>query len=135
MARGDKELPIQEFPDVYQYVSICLTDANFVDQVCPIFYAEEDTVVDSVTFTSNIAEGDVLTLELAACDAGQAFGSGDQFTTDVTALTALTPAVATIDRTKNVLTAGQFIQLNFADNGTNAIDCLNVTLRIRTRVR
>lgn len=132
---GDLELPIQEFPDVYQYVHICLSLANVPTAEYPVFFAEEDTVIDSVNFTSNVAVGSGLTIELATEPSGGTFDENNQFTTDITALAANTPTAAVIDRTKNVVPAGQVVILNFADGGTNSIDVLNITMRVRTRVR
>ena len=75
---GDLELPIQEFPDVYQYVHVCLSLVNIPTAEYPVFFAEEDTVIDSVNFTANVAVGSGLTVELATEPAGGSFDAANQ---------------------------------------------------------
>jgi len=115
---GTTILETSELPDFHQTIVIQLNDsADPVDQV--IFYAERDTVVETVYATCATATS---TYKLKV-------GS-----TDLTTSKALSAsfAAATVIETANIIPAGSSLTVDF--NAPSNIDRFIIQLRIRTRI-
>ena len=121
-------------PDFHQTISFQLSEPNLAAaDNSVIFYAERDTVVESVVFTSASTDANI-TIDLKSCPSGTGpAAGGTEVITQVVGVTAWTPVAATIDTTENIVPAGSFLALAIVDGSANA-DYLHVQMRIRTRI-
>jgi hypothetical protein len=116
-------IPIEasELPDFHQIVVIQLNNIDNPLDDKPIFYAERDTVIEAVHAK---ADAGTPSLTLKTTASGTAAVN--------TALTlGASFAAATIDKTNNVIAAGDSVT---ADFNTVAVDGVVIQLRIRTRI-
>ena len=136
---GETVLPTQEFPDVFQYVSVTLkADTEDVTGTLDsyVMYCEKDTVVDAAYFSiTTVDASNDATYQLQACASGTGpEASGTAFTNAATSGATADATIAwTITETANIVPAGSRICLKVA--GTSDVEGMNITLRIRTRVR
>lgn len=136
---GETVLPIQEFPDVFQYVSVTLkADTEDVTGTLDsyLMYCEEDTIVDAAYFsitTVDASNDATYTLQYVPSGTGPE-ASGTAFSNAATSGATADASVAwTITETANIVPAGNRIALKVA--GTSDVEGMNITLRIRTRIR
>lgn len=136
---GETVLPIQEFPDVFQYVSVTLkADTEDVTGTLDsyLMYCEEDTIVDAAYFsitTVDASNDATYTLQYVPSGTGPE-ASGTAFSNAATSGATADASVAwTITETANLVPAGNRIALKVA--GTSDVEGMNITLRIRTRIR
>ncbi len=133
MAEGETILDVTQYPDAFQYVNLTLTESNLATaDNTALFYADRDVVVDSIILHSTSANDvdDVISIKSVA-DAANPDNTGDVIATK-TGLVQYTKVDMTIDTTKNVVPAGNFIALDL-DESTASIDVLFVQIRLRTR--
>jgi len=136
---GETVLPSQESPDVFQYISVTLkADTEDLTGTLDsyIMYCEKDTIVDAAWFsitTVDASNDATFTLQYVASGTGPE-GSGTAFTNAATSGATADATVAwTITETANLVPAGNRIALKVA--GTSDVEGINVTMRIRTRIR
>jgi hypothetical protein len=146
---GENVLPVEVMPDVFQYVSVQLSnDSEDLGggRDAYIFFCEEDTVLDSafLSFTT-VDDSNDATYQLGYQPSGlfgsgtaagpeAAFASGKDLTTATTSGTD--PDVTlnlTVNESNNIIPKGNRICLRV--NGTSDIEGVNITIRIRTRRR
>ena len=145
---GETVLPIQEFPDVFQYVSVTLkADTEDVTGTLDsyLMFCEEDTIVDAAYFSiTTVDASNDATYTLQYVPSGLLStagvtpvgpeGSGTVFSNAATSGATADASVAwTITETANIVPAGNRIALKVA--GTSDVEGMNITLRIRTRIR
>lgn len=132
---GLTPIEITELPDFYQTISLVLTEQNIAAaDNGAIFYAERDTVIESIHFTSPATDATNLTIDLKVCPSGTGpLAGGTDLITQITSLTAWTPVAATIDTTANIVPEGSFVAIVIADS-TPTVDNLHIQMRIRTRI-
>ena len=133
MADGENIVLASHYPDAFQYVNVTLTEGNLASaDNTALFYADRDVVVDSIILhtTSATDEDDVISIKSVA-NAGDPDSTGDVIATK-TGLTQFTKAELTIDTTKNVVPAGNFIAFDI-DETTASLDVVFVQIRLRTR--
>lgn len=145
---GENVLPVSEYPDDFQYISVTL-GADTVDTTATldayIMYCDRDIVVDAayLSLTTVDASNDATyTLQYVPSGLQDTAGvtpvgpegSGTAFTNAATSGTTADATVAwTITETANFIPAGNRIALKVV--GTSDVEGLNVTLRYRTRLK
>tara|TARA_Y100001938_G_scaffold129618_1_gene184730 strand:+ start:215 stop:631 length:417 start_codon:yes stop_codon:yes gene_type:complete len=136
---GETALPSSECPDIFQYISVTLkADTEDLTGTLDsyIMYCEKDTIVDAawLSITTVDASNDAtFTLQYVPSGTGPE-ASGTAFTNAATSGATADATVAwTITETANLVPAGNRIALVVA--GTSDVEGINVTMRIRTRVR
>ena len=137
---SENPLPVQYIPDDLQIVSLPFevegNIANGTDRL--LFYADRETVIDHIyVMCSSAGTGGAVKVAVdadpAVVDSGSTFlvgtnGAGDTITTGANSLSI------DADPKNNVLTAGQFLNIEFVKvSGTLTIN--GVQLRIRTKRR
>lgn len=147
---GEKVLPVEVMPDVFQYVSVTLSQDNEdlgSGRDAIIFFCEEETVLDSafLSFTTQDTDNNA-TFQLGF-QPTNLFGSGTGVGPESDPIPAdrqLSTADAlgevddvthqfTINESNNIIPKGMKIVLKI-ENASD-IEGVNVTIRIRTRVR
>ena len=146
---GEKVLPVEVMPDVFQYVSVTLAQDNEdlgTGRDAIIFFCEEETVIDSafLSFTTKDTDNNA-TFQLGF-QPSNLFGSGTGVgpeatlpadrqlsTADVLGTVDDVTHQFTINESNNIIPKGMKIVLKI-ENASD-IEGVNVTIRIRTRVR
>ena len=146
---GEKVLPVSVMPDVFQYVSVQLSnDSEDLGggRDAYIYFCEEDTILDAafLSFTTVDASNDA-TYQLGYQPSGlfgsgtaagpeAAFASGAVLTTSTTSGTDADVTLnLTVNESNNIIPKGNRICLRI--EGTSDIQGVNITIRIRTRRR
>ena len=146
---GEKVLPVEVMPDVFQYVSVTLTnDSEDLGQGrdAIIFFCEEETVLDSAFLSFTLQDtGNNATFQLGYQPSGL-FGSGTGVgpeatlpagqqlsTADTMGTTDDVTHQFTINESNNIIPKGNKIVLKIEE--ASDIEGVNITIRIRTRVR
>lgn len=134
MAEGENTLDVTQYPDSFQYVNIVLTDHEGIagTENCALFYADREVVVDSIVLHTDSATdaNDVISIKSFA-NLGDVDSSGDVIAT-VTGITQNSLVDMTIDTTKNVVPAGNFIGFDIDENSAT-LKVLMIQIRLRTR--
>ena len=124
---GETVLPIQETPDFIQDITWnAPTEGNGY-----FYYCERDTVVDSVVAINDGADAG-LTVDIT-----KGAGGTSILSSAITIAAADTTGVGTLDTSENLVPAGTWLHLTYAD-GTSDADStagLCIQARIRTTIR
>tara|TARA_R100000664_G_C2759104_1_gene148545 strand:- start:1736 stop:2155 length:420 start_codon:yes stop_codon:yes gene_type:complete len=137
---GENTIDVSQYPDQFQTLSVVVTGvgATLADSDdFPLYYAERDTVVDSVFFISATADANdtfqLKRLDAAATDPDSA---GSNLTGQQIINAAYTPVDAVVSTTENYIPAGSMIALNVEAGSTgDEHSSITVVIRFRTRLK
>tara|TARA_R100000654_G_scaffold48975_2_gene75139 strand:- start:116 stop:526 length:411 start_codon:yes stop_codon:yes gene_type:complete len=132
---GEKTLLANSYPDHFGYVTCTILEDNLTSAEgdVPIFITDRDIIVDSISFMANVDDSADLSFLVRKADSGTAPSGGTAICTALTdTVGAYTTVAGVVDTANNVLTAGQYLALDFTDS-SESIDILHVTIRFRTR--
>jgi len=119
---GATPIEFSELPDFHQIVTIQLNDGDDPADNKPIFYAERDTVIESIYAK---ADSGTPTLTLKTTASGTAAVN--------TALTLSSAfGKATIDNANNIIAKGDSVTADLS--AVSSVDGVVIQLRIRTRI-
>lgn len=124
---GQIALEPSQYPDDFIMVPFTLTSTGTATANWPVFYCDRPMVLDHAYFregTVGISLDGDFTITLRKCAATEAGNAGTALTTAIsahglaTATIANTPVEMTVDRTQNIIAAGEIISLSAVVTGT-----------------
>jgi len=134
---GEQTLDVTQYPDIFGYFTTTISSANITsaDGDAIIFVADQDIVVDSITFMFDEDDSSNLSIKVTKSPSGTVPGSGTDVCTAISdSVGAYTSVSGVVSTTENHVLAGNYLALAFTDSSPS-IDIIHVTVRYRTRLR
>ena len=134
---GEQTLDVTQYPDIFGYFTTTVSSANIDsnDGDAIIFIADQDIVIDSITFMFDEDDSSNLSIKVTKSPSGTVPGSGTDVCTAIDdSVGAYTSVPGVVSTTENHIPAGNYLGLSFTDSSPS-IDIIHVTIRYRTRLR
>tara|TARA_R100000742_G_C4174308_1_gene11539 strand:+ start:89 stop:502 length:414 start_codon:yes stop_codon:yes gene_type:complete len=135
---GEQTLDVTQYPDIFGYFTTTISSTNITsdDGDAIIFIADQDIVVDSITFMFDEDDAANFNIKVTKSPSGTVPGSGTDICTAITdTVGAYTSISGVVSTTENHVPAGNYLALAFTDTVSASVDIIHVTVRYRTRLR